>query len=218
LKYFPSLFYDFSTAALIYSSISMMTLKKEECVMPGRDSGEFPQKTEEVTVRSQADDIPPDCSGIPTPALEEGPFYKPGSPERRNIAEEGSPGEKLTVEGYVFNRNCKPVREAWIDFWQADGTGVYDNTGFNLRGHQYTDEYGRYHLETVRPVEYGPRTAHIHVKVRANDGSPIMTTQLFLPGEKRNIEDWIFDNSLVMSISKTEKGEIATFNFLLNIE
>ncbi len=185
--------------------------------MPAKDSGKLSQHIEEVTASNFAGDIPSDCSRIPTPSLEEGPFYKSGSPERRSIIGEGISGERLTVEGYVFNKNCQPVPGARIDFWQADGTGVYDNAGYNLRGYQYTDEYGRYHLETVRPVEYGPRTAHIHVKVRANDDSPVMTTQLFLPGVKRNLEDRIFNSSLVMGISSTENGEIATFNFVLDV-
>ena len=126
--------------------------------------------TRRITNRSnetRADDVPSDRSGMLTLSSEEGPFYKSGSPERTNIAGTGTTGDKLIIEGYVFNRNCQPIAGAWIDFWQADGSGVYDNAGYNLRGHQYTDESGRYHLETVRPVEYGPRTAHLHVKVTA---------------------------------------------------
>jgi protocatechuate 3,4-dioxygenase beta subunit len=163
-------------------------------------------------------DIPSDCNGIPNPSVEEGPFYKTGSPERQKIAGEGTKGEKLIIEGYVFNRNCQPIPRAWIDFWQADGTGTYDNSGYNLRGHQYTDETGRYHLETVRPAEYGPRTAHLHVKVRANSNSQVVTFQLFLPGERRNKTDGLFNSSLVMNIADPKNSELATFNFVLDID
>jgi protocatechuate 3,4-dioxygenase beta subunit len=166
----------------------------------------------------QASDVPADCRGRLTPPLEEGPFYKAGSPERTKIAERGTVGSKLIVEGYVFDRNCQPIANAWLDFWQADGRGAYDNAGYNLRGHQYTDKNGRYHLETVRPVEYGPRTAHIHAKVRANDNSPVLTVQLFLPGEKRNQTDPIFDSSLIINIVDADGGEKASFNFVLNVD
>ncbi|MBV8772487.1 MAG: hypothetical protein JO166_09185 [Deltaproteobacteria bacterium] len=36
-----------------------------------------------------------------------------------------------------------------LDFWQADADGEYDNSGFRLRGHQSTDDHGRYLLETM---------------------------------------------------------------------
>lgn len=159
---------------------------------------------------------PLDCDGIPTPPLDEGPFYKPDSPERINIAADGTAGARLIVEGHVFDRDCRPLPGAWLDFWQADGHGAYDNAGYNLRGHQFTDKSGYYHLETVRPVGYGPRTAHIHVKVRENDSSPVFTTQLFLPGEKKNQTDPIFNSSLVMDVKSGEGGETASFNFVLD--
>jgi len=186
--------------------------------MSAEDSKELAHCIANRSTEAQSDDVPSDCSGMVTPSLEEGPFYKSGSPERTNIADAGTIGDKLIVEGYVFDRNCQPIAGAWIDFWQADGRGAYDNAGYNLRGHQYTDESGRYHLETVRPVEYGPRTAHLHVKVKANDDSPTFTTQLFLPGERRNQTDSIFDNSLVMNFIDTDDGEKATFNFVLDID
>ena len=53
-------------------------------------------------------------------------------------------GTRVIVTGYVLTRDCKPIAGAWLDFWQADDIGAYDNTGFKLRGHQFTDAAGRY--------------------------------------------------------------------------
>jgi hypothetical protein len=64
---------------------------------------------------AQASDVPAGCSGKLTPSLEEGPFYKTGSPERTKIAERSTIGSKLVVEGYVFDRNCRPIANAWLD-------------------------------------------------------------------------------------------------------
>ena len=183
-----------------------------------KDSSKSIQNTYDELLSSKKSSFSLECDGILTIAKEEGPFYKSGSPERNTIAEPGTHGKKLIVEGYVFSKDCQPMDLVWLDFWQADGKGQYDNTGYNLRGHQYTDESGRYRLETVRPVEYGPRTAHIHVKAQACKNSPVLTTQLFLPEEKRNETDSLYDSALEMSIIDTGEREIATFNFVLDID
>jgi protocatechuate 3,4-dioxygenase beta subunit len=150
-----------------------------------------------------------------TAAVEEGPYYKPGSPERRNIAEADTPGKKLVVEGRVLDRQGRPVPRAWLDFWHADGNGHYDNEGFDLRGHQYADEKGRYHLETVRPHQYSFRATHVHAKVRATEKSPILTTQLFFPGDERSQTDPIFEKLTVMDVQETAGGPKATFDFVV---
>ena len=153
-----------------------------------------------------------------TPSVEEGPYYTPGSPERNNIVEQGTPGSKLIVEGRVLDRYGKSISHAWLDFWHADGRGKYDNAGFNLRGHQYTDKDGRYHLETVRPYQYLFRSPHIHAKVRAAESTPVLTIQLFFPGETRNSSDPIFEKLTVMDVKDIEGGQKATFDFVVETE
>ena len=160
------------------------------------------------------------CSGQPSPSLTEGPYYKTGSPKRTSLIESETVGTKLTISGYVFARsagsrrarNCQPIANARLDFWQADGNGNYDNTGYKLRGHQFTDSSGRYQLETVIPGQYSSRTPHIHVKMQAQDG-PILTTQLFFPERTKNQTDSIFNEQLQVKMQNT--GE-ATFNFVIN--
>ena len=151
-----------------------------------------------------------------TATVEEGPYYKTGSPERNTILQPGTTGSRLTLEGKVLNRNGQPVARAWLDFWHADGNGVYDNEGYNLRGHQFTDENGCYHLETIRPLEYLFRAAHVHAKVRANDKSPVLTTQLFFPGEARNETDPIFEEKTLMNVAEMQDGQKATFDFVVD--
>jgi protocatechuate 3,4-dioxygenase beta subunit len=156
----------------------------------------------------------PSCSGVATISQTEGPFYKSNSPERTSLREPGISGTPLTVTGYVLSTSCHPIAHALLDFWQADGNGNYDNTGFRLRGHQYTDNQGRYSLDTVVPGEYPGRTRHMHVKVQAPDG-PVLTTQLYFPGEARNDSDGIFSPELLMHVQQTSNGELATFNFII---
>lgn len=160
-------------------------------------------------------EVTKDCNGTVTPSLTEGPYYKSGSPKRTNLQDEAIAGIKLTATGYVFDTNCQPVALARLDFWQADGNGNYDNVGYKLRGHQYTDSSGKYVLETVIPGRYSSRTPHIHVKIRSDENSSVLTSQLFLPQEPLNQQDTIFNQSLVMKVQDTPDGKSAAFNFVI---
>ncbi len=152
----------------------------------------------------------------PTPAQTAGPFYTPNSPERTSLLEPGVVGTPIVVSGQVFSRGCRPVAGALLDFWQADGNGRYNNTGYRLRGHQFADAEGRYTLETVVPGLYPGRTRHVHVRVQAPNG-PILTTQLYFPGEPRNATDGIFNPRLLMAVEDTDDGQRARFDFVLDL-
>jgi protocatechuate 3,4-dioxygenase beta subunit len=154
------------------------------------------------------------ASASVTPSLTEGPYYKSGSPERADLYQEGMAGTKLVLTGYVYDTNCRPVAHAWLDFWQADARGSYDNNGYILRGHQYTDANGQYQLTTVVPGLYPGRTEHIHVKVQAPNGQ-IITSQLFFPGVTQNNEDGIYNASLLLSLTQTGAGLQGQYNFVV---
>ena len=127
----------------------------------------------------------------PTPAETQGPYFAAGSPARASLLEPGLDGERPTVTGTVLDRDCRPVARALLDFWQADAGGAYDTQGFRLRGHQFSDAAGRWRLDTVTPGLYPGRTRHLHVKVQA-PGGPLLTTQLYFPGEPRNAGDPLY--------------------------
>jgi protocatechuate 3,4-dioxygenase beta subunit len=122
----------------------------------------------------------------------------------------------MVLTGYVLGTNCQPIKGAWLDFWQADNNGQYDNSGFKMRGYQLTDDSGKFTLETAVPGLYPGRTRHIHVKVRAPN-QPILTTQLYFPGEARNQNDGIYRKELEMQTKEANGVLQATFNFVLKI-
>lgn len=155
------------------------------------------------------------CSGQPTPAETEGPYFKAGSPERASLVDPGMLGTRVVVSGRVLTLDCRSVAGVVLDFWQADASGAYDNAGYRLRGHLTTDSNGRYSLQTIVPADYGGRTQHIHVKVEA-PGRPVLTTQLYFPGSARNQQDPLFHPELLMEVVDGAAGKAATFDFVLN--
>jgi protocatechuate 3,4-dioxygenase beta subunit len=152
-------------------------------------------------------------AGRVTPEQTEGPFYKAGSPERERV-DQGATGQALVLEGRVLSAGCRPVAHARMEFWQADGRGSYDNSGYRLRGHEFTDAQGRYRLSTVYPGLYTGRTRHIHVKV-APAGGRTLTTQLYFPGEPRNASDGIFTPATVVSLTRGRPVWTARFDVVV---
>jgi protocatechuate 3,4-dioxygenase beta subunit len=151
-----------------------------------------------------------------TPPQTEGPYFTPNSPERTSLVEPDMQGTPLTLTGYVLSSNCQPVVGALLDFWHADDAGAYDNVGYRLRGHQFTDSAGRYTLETIVPGLYTGRTRHIHLKVQAPNAS-VLTTQLYFPADAaRNARDGIYSAELLMDIQEGVDGQLGRFDFVVS--
>ncbi len=149
-----------------------------------------------------------------TPTQTEGPYYTPNSPERSSLLEPGITGTRIILTGQVLTHSCSPVARALVDVWHADDSGNYDNVGYRLRGHQFTDYDGRYRLETIVPGLYPGRTRHFHVKVQAPN-QPVLTTQLYWPGESANESDRLFNPALLMAIDEQVDRHQARFNMVL---
>jgi catechol 1,2-dioxygenase len=115
---------------------------------------------------------------VPTAEYAEGPFYKPGAPERL------STGSGLSVSGGVLSYpGCRPIPGARVEWWHADRFGQYVDS---LRGMQKTGETGGYAFTTLPPGVYPGRPPHIHFKVFAPGHKPL-TTQLYLRGGEKAV-------------------------------
>jgi protocatechuate 3,4-dioxygenase beta subunit len=158
----------------------------------------------------------PSCDDGDEPTLgeTEGPYFKPRSPLRADLREKGMPGQAVELSGLVLTRSCKPVAHALVDLWHADSNGIYDNAGFRLRGHVFTDSAGRYAFDTIMPGLYPGRTRHYHVKVKG-PGKALLTTQFYFPDERRNASDDLFRSELLMRVSSIGDVLSARFDVVL---
>jgi protocatechuate 3,4-dioxygenase beta subunit len=160
----------------------------------------------------------PQCNdgGEATIRQTEGPYFKPSSPLRADLAELDDKGRLIELEGQVLTRSCRPVERALVDLWHADERGEYDNAGFRYRGHLFTDGEGRYRFRTIVPALYPGRTRHYHVKVQAPE-RPVLTTQLYFPDEPANRRDGLFRRDLVLRMAEAREGLSARFDFVLDM-
>src|SRR5215467_9552597 len=67
----------------------------------------------------------PACSGsrTPTPATSDA-YYKPNAPERASVRGPDAPGAPLRFTGFVIGLRCGVIKDARLEFWQADAHGV----------------------------------------------------------------------------------------------
>jgi protocatechuate 3,4-dioxygenase beta subunit len=157
------------------------------------------------------------CTAPATPLVQltEGPYYTANPPQNATLRTSGVAGTPLTLTGFVVSKSCQPIAGAKLDFWQADGNGNYDNSGYTLRGWQLTDANGAYRLETVIPGLYPGRTEHIHFKVTVNGQS--YTSQLFFPGVSQNASDSIYSAQMLVKLNTATSPVTGTFTFVVNV-
>jgi len=150
----------------------------------------------------------------PTISQTEGPFFTPNTPLKHDLTGDTPGGDNITLAGYVLDQRCKPIPGTLLEIWHADENGAYDNRGYKLRDHQFSDEKGRWWFSTIVPAPYPGRTRHYHFKVQ-KPGGRVLTTQLYFPGEPRNQRDRIFDKRLLLSLSDATDGKFGRFDFVL---
>ena len=140
-----------------------------------------------------------------TPSQTEGPFYPVALPQDADfdLLRHGtlsySLGQACWLDGSVTDLQGKPVRGAQVEIWQCDHAGHYDHPGdggkidksFQGFGRASVNAQGEYRFRTIRPVAYGGRTPHIHVKVKLGN-TDLLTTQLYVAGEPLNARDFLW--------------------------
>jgi protocatechuate 3,4-dioxygenase beta subunit len=146
-----------------------------------------------------------------TATTTEGPFYPDRMPLDTdndllilNDAITPGVGQVTHLTGRVLTPSGQPMRNAFVEIWQADSTASDVHTGgrqktghdrhFQGYGRFLTDARGQYYFRTIKPVDYtlagGFRCAHIHVAV-SSGGRRLFTTQLLVKDNPGNARDML---------------------------
>jgi len=140
--------------------------------------------------------------------VEEGPFYPHKLPLDTDndliiVNDSITPaiGEITHLSGRLLDAVGGPVRNATIEIWEADNTGVYladqpkqskFDANFQGFGRFLTGSTGEYYFRTIKPTPYSGRPApHIHFKIKMK-GREDWTTQLFIKGDPGNARDGVW--------------------------
>ncbi len=100
----------------------------------------------------------------------------------------------MEIAGVVRATSGAALANAVVEIWQTDEIGKYRHPnddgdgpaqrGFQGFGRTTTDGEGRYRFLTIKPVIYGGRPAHVHLRVKAS-GHKTLTTQMYFAGENK---------------------------------
>jgi protocatechuate 3,4-dioxygenase alpha subunit len=148
-----------------------------------------------------------------TPSQTVGPYFKYGlTPNGQydwndaftgNLVTPDTSGERIRVEGRVFDGEGQPVPDAMLEVWQADSQGRFadpqdkralPNATFRGFGRCGTDTNGTYVFDTIKPgsvpdPDGKPQAPHILLAVFARGMLRHLYTRIYFADEAANGND-----------------------------
>jgi protocatechuate 3,4-dioxygenase, alpha subunit len=140
-----------------------------------------------------------------TPSQTVGPFFHGIVGGGANVlVTPETQGDRVRIEGRVYDGDRAPVRDAIVEIWQANARGRYRHPAdrrsvpldpaFVGFGRAATDDAGAYWFETVKPglVPFTADTwqaPHINVAVAARGLLNHLLTRIYFEDEPGNVED-----------------------------
>jgi protocatechuate 3,4-dioxygenase, alpha subunit len=148
-----------------------------------------------------------------TPSQTVGPFFAYGlTPTGQyewndaftnNLVTADATGERIRIEGNVFDGDGKPVPDCMLEIWQADAQGRFadpkdnralPNSKFRGFGRYGTGANGEYAFDTIKPgsvpdPDGKPQASHILVAIFARGMLLHNYTRIYLEGEAANAAD-----------------------------
>ncbi len=147
-----------------------------------------------------------------TPSQTVGPFFAPAltpgkdypwtQPLTNDLITPDASGQRIRIEGRVFDCDGAAVNDAMIEIWQADAAGRYahpadqrrPNAKFQGFGRCGTDAEGRFSFSTIKPGAVPgpngkPQAPHILVAVFARGLPRHAYTRIYFPDEAGNVGD-----------------------------
>lgn len=113
-------------------------------------------------------------------------------------------GERVIIEGRIFDGDRAAVTDAMIEIWQANAEGRYDHredtqeklldAQFHGFGRAATGDAGWYRLHTIKPGpvpgrEGSLQAPHLNVAIFARGLLKRLTTRIYFPDERLNASD-----------------------------
>ena len=112
-----------------------------------------------------------------------------------DLTRQGLAGEKLRIEGRVFDADGAPIPDGMVEIWQADANGAFPHpaspkpaaNGFHGFGRCPTDAHGAFAFDTIMPgvvetFDGRAQSPHIAVHVFARGMPKHLATRIYFAG------------------------------------
>lgn len=146
-----------------------------------------------------------------TPSQTVGPFYAIGLTRKpmNHLAGEATEGQRIRIEGQVFDGDGVAIPDVMVEIWQANPYGRYNHPDdkqekpldptFTGWGRSGTDERRFYSFETVKPGPVpgaggGVQAPHINVAVFARGMLVHAYTRIYFADEPANVDDPVLNS------------------------
>jgi protocatechuate 3,4-dioxygenase, alpha subunit len=184
-----------------------------------------------------------------TPSQTVGPYFAYGLTPKRSgndydwselITEDmltpDTAGERIRIEGFVYDGDGLPVNDAMIEVWQADAQGRYahprdprmSNASFKGFGRCATDATGKFIFDTVKPGPVpGPagnlQAPHLVTTVFMRGLLTHLFTRIYFEGEADNARDPVLllvpaSRRGTLIAKRETAGEIAVYRFDIHMQ
>ena len=151
-------------------------------------------------------------------------------------------GERITIEGRIFDGTGSPVRDILVEIWQANAAGKYDHPAdqqdkpvdpaFRGWGRTGTDfETGLYRFETIKPGPvagrrgHRPMAPHVNLWLAARGINIGLSTRLYFSDEQAlNTEDPVLNmiepppRRATLIAGRSERGGQAVYTFDIRLQ
>jgi protocatechuate 3,4-dioxygenase alpha subunit len=148
-----------------------------------------------------------------TPSQTVGPYFAYGlTPNGKydwndafsnNLVTPDTSGERIRVEGRVFDGDGQPIPDCMLEVWQADAQGRFSdpqdkralpNSSFKGFGRVGTDANGGYAFDTIKPGQVAdpdgkPQAPHLVLAIYARGILLHLYTRIYFDGEAANAAD-----------------------------
>jgi protocatechuate 3,4-dioxygenase alpha subunit len=176
-----------------------------------------------------------------TPSQTVGPFYSIGLTNRvmNVMASESTRGERIRVEGQVFDGDGQPIPDVMVEIWQANAFGRYHHpddkqekpldASFTGWGRSGTDENCFYSFETIKPGSVpgsndAVQAPHINVTIFARGMLTHAYTRMYFADEPANETDPVL-NSIknkarrqTLIAGRTDKDGKTVYHFDIHLQ
>lgn len=148
-----------------------------------------------------------------TPSQTVGPYFAYGLTSNgkydwndafsNNLVTSDTSGERVRIEGRVFDGDGQPMVDCMLEIWQADAQGRFSdpqdkrappNSSFKGFGRVGTDANGGYAFDTIKPgvvpdPDGKPQAPHLVLAVFARGMLLHLYTRIYFGGEAANADD-----------------------------